>query len=205
MHTDADGPDRGVATEVLMAGFGGQGMLLAGQVLAHAAMDGGLEVSWLPSYGPEMRGGTANVIVCISDEPIGSPLIDRPRALLAMNRPSLEKFAPRVRPGGVIVVNASLIDVDPGREDCRIVRVDSRRLAKEAGNERASNFVMLGAYVGAADPVDAAAVERAIENEFTGRKARFVPGNLAAFRAGLAAAGALHETTGTATGGESAS
>jgi 2-oxoglutarate ferredoxin oxidoreductase subunit gamma len=173
-------------TEVLMAGFGGQGMLLAGKVLAHAAMEAGLQVSWLPSYGPEMRGGTANCIVCIATEPIGSPLITTPRALLAMNRPSLDKFAPRVRKGGVIVVNASLIPNDAERDDCVVLRVDSRALAIEAGSERAANFVMLGAYVGATDAVPVDAVERALADEFTGNKARFVPANIAAFRAGLA-------------------
>ena len=175
-------------TEVLMAGFGGQGMLLAGKILAHAAMDTGLEVSWLPSYGPEMRGGTANVIVCISPEPIGSPLIATPQALVAMNLPSLEKFAPTVRKGGVILVNASLIDRDPGRDDCTVLAIASRALAEKAGGVRAANFVMLGAYVGATGAVEAAAVERAIEEEFTGAKASFVPTNVAAFMAGLDAA-----------------
>jgi 2-oxoglutarate ferredoxin oxidoreductase subunit gamma len=173
-------------TEVLMAGFGGQGMLLAGKVLAHAAMESGFQVSWLPSYGPEMRGGTANVIVCISTEPIGSPLITRPRALLAMNLPSLEKFAPLVRPASVIVVNTTMIKEPLGRDDCVEVRVDSRHLAKEAGSDRAANFVMLGAYVGASSIVPAHMVERAIEEEFTGSKSKYVPANQAAFHAGLA-------------------
>ena len=175
-----------LGTDVLMAGFGGQGMLLAGKVLAHAALDEGLQVSWLPSYGPEMRGGTANVTVCISPEPVGSPLITTPRALLVMNRPSLDKFAPRVRKGGVIVVNTSLVDTDPERPDCTVVNVAARELAKEAGTDRAANFVMLGAYMGAAGPVPIEAVERAIKNEFTGKKAKFIPFNVAAFRAGLA-------------------
>lgn len=176
-----------LGTNVLMAGFGGQGMLLAGKILAHAALDEGLQVSWLPSYGPEMRGGTANVIVCVSPEPIGSPLITTPEALLVMNRPSLDKFAPRIRPGGVIVVNTSLVDADAERPDCTVVEVDARALAKEAGADRSANFVMLGAYVGAAEPVPLEAVERAIENEFTGKKTKFVPSNQAAFRAGVAA------------------
>lgn len=177
------------STEVLMAGFGGQGMLLAGKLLAHAAMDAGLEVSWLPSYGPEMRGGTANVIVCMSRQPIGSPLTASPRALVAMNRPSLEKFAPRVRRGGLIVVNTSLVDVDPGRDDCTVIRVPARELATEAGAERAANLVMLGAYVAAASPVPIECVEEAIRNEFgTGRRARFVEPSLAAFRAGCSGA-----------------
>jgi 2-oxoglutarate ferredoxin oxidoreductase subunit gamma len=174
-------------TEVLMAGFGGQGMLLAGKILAQAAMDIGREVSWLPSYGPEMRGGTANVIVCISSAPIGSPLIDSPRNLIVMNLPSLEKFAPKVKPGGVIVVNTSLIDRDPQRDDCTVVKVASRELAEAAGTDKASNFVMLGAYLGATDVIPVEAVEQTIKNEFTGNKARFVSANLAAFKAGLAA------------------
>ena len=103
--------------EIIITGFGGQGMLLAGKVLAQASMDLGKEVSWLPSYGPEMRGGTANVIVCIASKPIGSPLVERPSGLIVMNLPSLEKFAPKVKPGGVIVVNTSLISRDPERED----------------------------------------------------------------------------------------
>jgi len=174
-------------TQVLMAGFGGQGMLLAGKILAHAAMDDGLEVSWLPSYGPEMRGGTANVTVCISHEPIGSPLITTPQSLVAMNRPSLDKFAPKVRPGGVIVYNATLIPEDPDRKDCRIHSVQSRILAEQAGTARAANFVMLGAWVRASGAIDPASVERAIAEEFKGPKQKFVASNVAAFRAGMTA------------------
>jgi 2-oxoglutarate ferredoxin oxidoreductase subunit gamma len=172
-------------TEVLMAGFGGQGMLLAGKVLAQASMDLGREVSWLPSYGPEMRGGTANVMVCIASKPIGSPLIERPRGLVVMNLPSLEKFAPKVQPGGVIVVNESLVDRDPGRADCVVIRVPARELAQTAGAPRSANFVMLGAYAGATDVVPAEAIEHAIEEEFTGDKAKYVSSNIAAFRAGF--------------------
>jgi len=173
-------------TNVLMAGFGGQGMLLAGKVLAHAAMRCGLEVSWLPSYGPEMRGGTANVIVCLSEGPIASPLVSRPEALLAMNLPSLDRFEPKVAPKGTIVVNATLIAREPSRADCRFVRVDTRALALKAGNERAANFVMLGAYVGATDVLPAAAVEEAIAEEFREGKEQHIGTNVAAFRAGLA-------------------
>jgi 2-oxoglutarate ferredoxin oxidoreductase subunit gamma len=176
----------GPSAEVVMAGFGGQGMLLAGKVLAQAAMDAGLEVSWLPSYGPEMRGGTANVTVCIGSQPIGSPLIDSPRALLVMNLPSLEKFAPAVRPGGVIVINSSLVVRDAGRGDCVVVKVPAREIAEEAGTHKASNFVMLGAYVGASGVLPPALVERAIEAEFSDDRAKFVSVNLAAFRAGVA-------------------
>ena len=175
------------STNVLMAGFGGQGMLLAGKILAHAAMAEGKEVSWLPSYGPEMRGGTANVTVCISKRPIASPLITAPKALLVMNLPSLEKFAPKVAPGGLIVVNTSLVHRDPKREDCTVVKVDARHVAGLAGTERAANLVMLGAYVAVTGIVEAASIEREIESEFSGEKARHIPANVAAFRAGLEA------------------
>jgi 2-oxoglutarate ferredoxin oxidoreductase subunit gamma len=177
-----------IDTEVLMAGFGGQGTLLAGKVLARACMDLGKDVSWLPSYGPEMRGGTANVIVCIAARRIGSPLIDSPRGLIAMNLPSLEKFAPKVRPGGLIVVNRSLIDRDPHRDDCVVIGVRSRELAQDAGAPRAANFVMLGAYVAASEVVPAEAIERAIAEEFAGDKQTFVQPSIAAFRAGVEAA-----------------
>jgi len=173
-------------TEVLMAGFGGQGMLLAGKILAHAAMDDGVQVSWLPSYGPEMRGGTANVTVCLSAEPIGSPLITTPQSLVAMNRPSLDKFAPKVRAGGLIVYNATLIPEGPDRDDCRIHAIESRELAEQAGSVRNANFVMLGAWVRASGAIDPASVERAIAEEFQGPKQKFVAGNVAAFRAGMA-------------------
>jgi 2-oxoglutarate ferredoxin oxidoreductase subunit gamma len=187
MPTEIQSPETAIAvdTEVLMAGFGGQGMLLAGKVLAQACMQVGMEVSWLPSYGPEMRGGTANVIVCLSSKPIGSPWIESPRGLLVMNLPSLEKFGPKVRPGGTIVVNRSMIDRDTGRDDCVVVDVDSRALAQEAGNERAANFVMLGAYVGATGVVPVELVEKAIEREFEDHRAKFAPTNVAAFRAGV--------------------
>jgi 2-oxoglutarate ferredoxin oxidoreductase subunit gamma len=175
-------------TDVVMAGFGGQGMLLAGKVLAQAGMDSGREVSWLPSYGPEMRGGTANVIVRIASTPIGSPLIDHPFALLAMNTPSLEKFAPSVQPDGVIVINQSLVDKDPGRDDCVVLKVPARELAEQAGDPRAANFVMLGAYAAATAAVPLAAIERAMKQEFSGGKARFAASAVAAFRAGVAIA-----------------
>jgi 2-oxoglutarate ferredoxin oxidoreductase subunit gamma len=174
-------------TNVLMAGFGGQGMLLAGKVLAQAAMGRGLQVSWLPSYGPEMRGGTANVIVCLSEEPIASPLVSRPDALLAMNLPSLDRFEKSVVPGGTIVVNATLIGRESSRSDCRVVRIDTRGVAIAAGSERAANFVMLGAYLGATPVLPPEAVEAAIADEFREGKEKHIETNVAAFRGGLEA------------------
>ncbi len=172
-------------TEVLMAGFGGQGMLLSGKLLAYAAMRRGMQVSWLPSYGPEMRGGTANVMVCISDKPVGSPYIASPRALLVMNRPSLDKFGPRVKPGGLIVVNSSLVDASADRPDCALIYIQANELAVEAGTVRAANLVMLGAYVGWSGVVDGETTIEMIEKEFA-RKIKFIPANVAAFKMGLA-------------------
>jgi len=170
-------------TEVLMAGFGGQGMLLSGKLLAYSAMKKGMEVSWLPSYGPEMRGGTANVTVCLSDNPVGSPYISKPRALLVMNQPSLEKFGPRVKPGGLIVVNTSLVPIEAKRKDCTVVYIAAGELAQKAGTIRAANLVMLGAYVGWAGIVDKDTTIAMIKKEFK-NKAKFIPANVAAFKLG---------------------
>ena len=106
-------------TEIIIAGFGGQGVLFAGQLLAYAAMDEGREVTWIPSYGPEMRGGTANCTVIIADEEIGSPLVRNPQAVIAMNLPSLDKYEPTIGPNGVMVINASMINRSPTRTDIR--------------------------------------------------------------------------------------
>ena len=103
--------------EVVMAGFGGQGLMLIGKLLAEASMTEGKEVSWLPSYGPEMRGGTANCTVVVSDKPVASPVINMPLSLVAMNRPSLDKFGPQVKSGGLVLINSSLIDIGTGRHD----------------------------------------------------------------------------------------
>jgi 2-oxoglutarate ferredoxin oxidoreductase subunit gamma len=172
-------------TEVLMAGFGGQGMLLSGKLLAHAAMEEGKEVSWLPSYGPEMRGGTANVTVCIAEKQVGSPYITTPGALLVMNQPSLEKFAPKVKKGGLIVVNTSLIPIRVDRGDCKVLYIDAGGLAAKAGTARAANLVMFGAYVGWSQVVGHDMCVKMIEEEFAS-KAKFIPANVAAFKAGYA-------------------
>ena len=170
-------------TEVLMAGFGGQGMLLSGKLLAHAAMEEGKEVSWLPSYGPEMRGGTANVTVCISKKAVGSPYITIPEALLVMNQPSLEKFASKVKKGGLIVVNTSLIPIKADRDDCTVLYIDAAGLAAKAGTARAANLVMFGAYVGWSGIVTREMCVKEIEKEFSS-KAKFIAANVAAFEAG---------------------
>ena len=172
-------------TDVIFAGFGGQGVLLAGKLLAHAAMESGLEVSWLPSYGPEMRGGTANVTVCISEHRIGSPLITNPRNLVAMNQPSLDKFADKVRPHGRIFINTSLVKHEHLPQNCTAVHVDTLDLARKAGNERSANLVMLGAFVGVENLIDERIIQRVFTNTFTGEKARWLDANMAALHMGM--------------------
>ncbi len=130
------------------AGFGGQGILLLGVALAQAGMLEGYEVSWIPSYGPEMRGGTANCHVHISEKPIGSPLVAFPDVLIAMNRPSLERFQDDVKEGGLIIYDSSLIDIEPSRRDVEIMPIPATRMADELGNTRIANMVVLGAYIG---------------------------------------------------------
>ncbi len=134
-------------TEVFLAGFGGQGVMFAGQVLSYAAMDIGKEVTWIPSYGPEMRGGTANCTVVIADEEIGSPLVQNPPAVIVMNLPSLDKYEPMVKPGGVLVVNSSMVDRDVTRSDITWVSIPCNEIAEEAGDRRMANIVATGALL----------------------------------------------------------
>ncbi|MGC9529676.1 MAG: 2-oxoacid:acceptor oxidoreductase family protein [Candidatus Bipolaricaulaceae bacterium] len=159
-------------TGVIFAGFGGQGILLAGKVLARAGMEQGLEVTWLPSYGPEMRGGTANCTVVLSDRPIGSPIVDAPTALVAMNLPSLDRFEPQLAPGAVVVWNRSLIARDLERDDLRGTPIPAGDLARELGEPRALNMVALGALLGALDsvPLEAAVAAMAEELRERGRE-----------------------------------
>jgi len=131
----------------VFAGFGGQGVMLAGKLLAQAGVDHGLEVTWLPSYGPEMRGGTANCTVLLSDEPIGSPVVDNPTALVAMNLPSLDRFEKTVAVSGVIVVNSSLINRPIERNDVQVLNVPANDIAVSLGNPKVANVVALGAVV----------------------------------------------------------
>jgi len=133
--------------EILIAGFGGQGVMSMGQLLAHAGLLEGREVSWLPSYGPEMRGGTAFCSVIIADEPVGSPVITDPSCLMVLNRPSLDKFINTVQPGGIVFVNSSLIDVKVTRTDVKVYYIACNELAAELGNAKVGNIIMLGAFI----------------------------------------------------------
>jgi len=134
--------------EIIIGGFGGQGVMSMGQLLAYAGMMEDKHVSWIPSYGPEMRGGTANCSVTISDAPVSSPLITEPRTLIVLNRPSLEKFEPDVQPGGLLLINSSLIDMEPKRQDLKILKIPASELANEKlHNGHVANMIILGAFV----------------------------------------------------------
>jgi len=169
--------------DVMFAGFGGQGIMLIGQMIAYAGMAEGREVSWLPSYGPEMRGGTAYCTVVVSDRPIGSPVTGTPSVCVVMNRPSLEKFGPRVRTGGVLVVNSSLIDITAGRDDIDELRVPCNELAMELGSSKAANMVVLGALIGRTGVVTLESLDTLIEKQFA-KKTKYIPLNKQALRAG---------------------
>ena len=172
--------------EVIFAGFGGQGILLSGKVLARAGMDQGLEVTWLPSYGPEMRGGTANCTVVLSDRPIGSPIVDAPGALVAMNLPSLDRFEPRVEAGGLIVYNSSLISREVERRDVKAILIPVNDIARELGNPRVINMVALGALLRASGIVPLQAAVEAMAHEMRERgRERLIEINEAALQRGF--------------------
>ncbi len=174
-------------SEVMFAGFGGQGILLIGKILAHTAMEEGYEVAWVPSYGPEMRGGTAYCTVVISDRPIGSPIIKNPMHLIAMNRPSLEKFASIVKPGGVVLINSSLIPINSGRSDVDELLVPANDIAADIGNVRAANIVALAAFVARSKVVNFELMRESVKKEFA-KKAKFIPLNMEAIDRGKKAA-----------------
>ena len=134
-------------TEVVIAGFGGQGVLFAGQILAYAAMDAGKEVTWIPYYGPEMRGGTANCTVVIADEEIGSPLVRHPRGLIAMNLPSLDKYEHQIQSEGIIIINTSLIDRRLVRDDLISVYIPANEIAESLGEKRLAACLAFGCFV----------------------------------------------------------
>ena len=174
--------------EVILSGFGGQGVMSIGKNLAEAGVVEGLEVSWVPSYGPEMRGGTANCTVILSEQRIGAPLVEQTTEIVVMNRPSLMKFEPTVRPGGTIFVNSSIVPDKVTRDDVRAVYVPCDAIAAELGNPKVSNMVMLGAYIGATGALKVETIERMIHEMFTGKKAKLVPLNLEALKRGIACA-----------------
>lgn len=174
-------------TEIQFAGFGGQGILLSAKLLAHAAMKQDYFVAWVPSYGPEMRGGTAYCTVVISDRRIGSPIIKNPSHLVAMNRPSLEKFAQSVKPGGVIFINSTLIPTRSERSDITELVVPANDIAIQSGSVRAANIVALSSFAAKAGLVDLEILKECVKEEFAA-KPKIIPLNMKAFDEGVNAA-----------------
>jgi len=172
--------------ELIISGFGGQGGLAIGKNLAEAGMAEGLNVTWAPSYGPEMRGGTANCSVVLSDKRIGSPVFAQPTDLIALNEPSLSKFEAGVQPGGLVLVNSDVVTDKVQREDLKAYYIPCAKIAEEVGNPKVANMVMLGAYVAASKILKPETIEHMIEEMFAGAKAKFIPLNIEAFRKGMA-------------------
>ncbi len=170
----------------IFAGFGGQGVLLMGQLLAYAGMLEDKEVSWLPSYGPEMRGGTANCSVVVSDSPVASPIVTMATTVVAMNRPSLDKFEDSVLPNGKLFINSSIIDKRPERSDIEVYYVPCNEIAEELGNPRVANMVMLGAYIEKTKCVDFESVLQALLYKLGEKKAHLIPLNREALNKGAA-------------------
>jgi 2-oxoglutarate ferredoxin oxidoreductase subunit gamma len=173
-----------VERSTIFAGFGGQGILFAGKVLAEAAMLEGLEVLWIPSYGPEMRGGTASCTVIAADEAIGSPIVDRADHAVVLNPPSLAKYGPVVAPGGLLVVNTTLIEAEAGRDDVDVLEVPCTALARLAGDDKLVSVVALGALVGRRPFVQPESVRRALERVIGASHANLLAADLAAFDRG---------------------
>lgn len=172
--------------QILFAGFGGQGVMFVGQLLAYAAMDANYEVTWIPSYGPEMRGGTAHCTVVMSDKPIGSPIVSNPGIAVAFNNPSFEKYEPIVAAKGLLVYNASLIDQEPQRTDIQTLAVPATDIADELGNLRLTNIVMLGAVLAARPLLTLDQLRHALEGHIPSHRRNLLDLNLQALERGAA-------------------
>ena len=171
--------------DTIIAGFGGQGVLLMGNLLAAAAMEAGYQVTYMPVYGVEMRGGTANCTVVISERPVGSPIVHEPVSAVVMNRPSAERFGPLVKKNGVLLVNASLVDQNHLKARTkRVLMVPTRELALKAGNVRLANMAMLGALVRASEVIDIKRLIKALPGALDPRYHKMIPANTKALRLG---------------------
>jgi 2-oxoglutarate ferredoxin oxidoreductase subunit gamma len=171
--------------QVIISGFGGQGALFAGQLLTYTGMDEGWHVTWIPSYGPEMRGGTAHCIVILSDQEIGSPIIRRPSLCIVMNPPSMEKYEPLVRPGGLLVANSTLIRASSERGDIDTVYIPANELAAELGNVKMANVVLLGAMLGRREILPLASIKRTLEEHIPKRRQHIIEPNKKALDRGV--------------------
>lgn len=175
-------------TSIIISGFGGQGVLFGGQLLAYAGMDDGRFVTWIPSYGPEMRGGTANCTVIISHDPIGAPIVARPDIALVFNQPSYDKYEPLVKEGGLLVVNSSIVTVDTLRTDLEVVQIPANVIAEEFGTVKMLNMAMIGAMLAHHLVLPVTVLEQALHDHLPARKQKFLQGNLDVLQAGFKAA-----------------
>ena len=173
------------ATSILLAGFGGQGVLFAGKFLAYKGLSQGKQLSWLPSYGPEMRGGTANCSVIISDTPVGSPIITNPDALVAMNLPSLQKFVNDVVPGGIIVLDSTLIHEKVDRTDVKVCYVPATQLAKDAGYPTLANMILTGKVLKESGAASFEGNKETLETFIPAKKAGLIDVNCQALQTGF--------------------
>ena len=174
--------------ELIIAGFGGQGILFLGEILTKAAVLEGKQATWMPSYGPEQRGGTATCTVVISDEPIGSPVVADPDVAIVLNRPSMEKFESRVRPGGLLIIHRSMVDLAASRTDIQVLEVDALAEATALGRPQIANMVLLGALLAIHPVVAFESVAQALALHFPPERHQLVEQNVAAGARGAAAA-----------------
>ncbi len=171
--------------EIIISGFGGQGALFAGQLLTYTGMDEGWQVTWMPSYGPEMRGGTAHCIVILSDDIIGSPIIRQPSVCIAMNPPSMDKYEPLVKPGGLLVANSTLVRSRSAREDITAVYVPANDLAAELGNVKMANVVLLGAMLATREVLPIESVKHTLEVHIPKNRQHIIEPNKRALERGI--------------------
>ena len=169
---------------VILAGFGGQGILSAGKMLAEAALYDEHEVSWFPSYGPEMRGGTANCSVVISDEPIGSTVVNYADVVVCLNQPSAEKFESYLKPGAILIIDSSLFSYEPTRDDIKFIAMPASDIATELGNMAFATISMIGCLATATGCIKRETFESALYEILPERRHKFIPGNMAAFDKG---------------------
>lgn len=174
--------------EIIISGFGGQGALFAGQLLSYGALEEGRHVTWIPSYGPEMRGGTANCTVIVSDEEIGSPLVRRPSAAIVLNPPSFERYEPLVQPNGVLLVNSSLISIAPRRSDIRRLDIPANDVAAELGAAQMANVILVGALVALTGIVQIETLDSVLDARVSARHRDKLEMNKRALRRGMALA-----------------
>ncbi len=181
--------------ELVFAGFGGQGVLFSGQLLAYTALAENKHVTWIPSYGPEMRGGTANCTVVVSDEPIGSPVCRNPSIAVVFNNPSLEKYESLMKPGGLLIVNASLIVHPPTRDDLEIAQIPATAIASDLGEVRVTNMILLGALLARRPVVGLDSVQQVLLEKLGANKAHLHEVNIAALEHGVELAQAQTAST----------